>query len=80
MSSRTDAPFGSLGERVQSQRLGEVSRTPRVRHVVVDGRHPGVLVEWRREASGWVGQVAYVRDGALIVQSIPSGRLRPTGG
>lgn len=75
MSTRTDAAFGTLAERVAPR--SPASGGSPVRHVVVDGRFPGVLVVWRREASGWFGEVAYVVDERLIVERLPATRLRP---
>lgn len=78
MSTRVDSAFGTLADRVP--RAAASKSGTRSRHVVVDGRFPGVLVAWRREASGWFGDVAYVVDERLIVERMPAGRLRPVGG
>lgn len=79
MSTRTDSPFGSLGDRVRSGGRPSAPRTP-IRHVVVDGRFPGVLISWRREASGWFAMVGFVVDERLLVEQVPAARLRPASG
>src|SRR4051812_35006928 len=47
------------------------------------GRHPGVLVEWRKEDGlGWHGRVAFVvDDGGLVIEAwLPAAALRPGRG
>lgn len=46
-----------------------------------DEQVPGLLTAWRREASGWAGQVAYaVREGddSVLIQAwVPARHLQP---
>lgn len=60
----------------------------RVRHVwvsdppgIASGRFPGLLVEWRRDAAGWAGYVAFaVPEGPDVVTVrawVPAAHLRP---
>ncbi len=83
MSTRTDSTFGTLGERTRSAGPGSASGSAprggpgRARHVVVDGRHPGVLMAWSRVPSGWLGEVAYVEGERLVVAWLDAARLRP---
>lgn len=46
----------------------------------VDTGYPGVIIDWRRTASGWEAQVAYVTDvgaSTLHVTWCSVGQLRP---
>lgn len=45
-----------------------------------EGWWPAVVVQWRRQAAGWVAQVAYVIDGGepvLVVAWVAGDQLRP---
>ena len=68
MSSRIRSEFGRLGERVRR----------RPTHCLVDEIHPGIVLSWSNDASGWVALVAYGDEtGVLHVGRLPAGRLRP---
>ena len=45
------------------------------------GTWPGLLVEWRQQASGWQGRVAYTVTGphgpTLVESWLPAARLEP---
>ena len=76
MSSRVSS-FGSLSERVGATPTAKQERRA---HVWVDGDLPGVLLTWRRADDGsWMAQVAFIEaPGRLIVEWLPSARIRPT--
>ena len=76
MSSRVSS-FGSLSERV---RASQPAKQERSAHVWVDGDRPGILLSWQREEGGsWLAQVAFIEaPGRLIVEWLPSTRVRPT--
>ena len=66
--SRTHSDFGSLGERL---------RPPGTPFVVLDGRAPGVLIEWLLKDTGWWARVACVEGRELRVAEIAAARLTP---
>lgn len=76
MSSRVSS-FGSLSERVGT---APPTKQERSAHVWVDGDRPGVLLSWQRSEDGsWAAQVAFIEaPGRLIVECLPSARVRPT--
>lgn len=71
----------SLGDRVGSAGPPGAAGA---RHVWVTdgGRHPGVLLEWRRAGTGWEGRAAYAVVGPLGAQLVetwlPATMLAPT--
>lgn len=68
MSSRIRSDFGGLGERVRRQPT----------HCLVDEAHPGIVLSWTSNSSGWVALVAYGDEsGVLHVGLLPAARLRP---
>lgn len=73
--------FGSLGDRAHSRQASP----RRVRHVTVtiEGQaHPGLLLEWARDAQGaWVAQVAYLtKDPAsLVIVWVAASAVTPVG-
>ena len=54
---------------------------PRHRHVWVDcsgGRRcPGLVIAWRRDPTGWLAQVAVVRNGSVLVEWVTATVLHP---
>lgn len=38
---------------------------------------PGVLIDWRKDGPTWLGFVAYVEAGRIIVAWLPSDLIRP---
>jgi len=69
MSSRIRSEFGGLGERIRR----------RPTHCLVDEVHPGIVLSWTNNSSGWVGLVAYADEGGVLhVGPLPAGRLRPS--
>src|SRR4051812_40579475 len=83
--------LGSVAERVSQDREPasvEPSRAPSiVKHCWVDGacrRLPGLLLEWRRTASGYQGRVVHPVEehgiGWVVVEEwLPAGRLAKSG-
>jgi hypothetical protein len=79
--------FGTLAQRgLAGDREREVRPRRQVRHVFVALRQgdqilerPGVLLEWDRQPSGWVGRVAYLadEDGTLVVGRFAAEQLTP---
>jgi hypothetical protein len=79
--------FGTLAQRgLAGDREREDRPRRRVRHVFVALRvgneileRPGVLLEWVRQTSGWVGRVAYLadEDGTLVVAWFAAEQLTP---
>jgi hypothetical protein len=85
----------SLGERAAGAGVGSPTPTDpsSPRRVAEPGRHcwvtdppewpgtwPGLLVEWRQQAGGWQGRVAYTVGGphgpVLVETWLPADRLR----
>ena len=86
MGRRRD--LGSLAERAARGREASAApvlpTSPRARHcwvIGVDGRVPGLLLEWEQRAPGWHGRVVHpVRDadGWIVVEEwLPAGLLEP---
>jgi hypothetical protein len=79
-------PERRTGRRVGADRPDEALHVGRHCWVVdwplaPPGRHPGVLVEWRRDARGWFGRTAVVipgESGPILLEAwLPADRLRP---
>ena len=65
--------FGSL-----SDRLGRTPRVlddQRVRHVWLDSTVPALVVDRRKTAGRWEGQVVRVEDGELLVGWVSGDRI-----
>ena len=82
MSSKTDSPFGSLGERVQQSGSPPPSPSPsppqpRTPWCLVDGVLPGVVAGWTHLGGEWEALVCYVKDGELRSATLPARRLTP---
>ncbi|WP_232548180.1 hypothetical protein [Propioniciclava soli] len=74
MSSRTDAAFGALADRVDATTPSAQPRTP---WCFVDGVLPGVIAQWTNLGGEWEALVAYVKDGELRTATLPARRLTP---
>jgi hypothetical protein len=95
MNKRGGHGYGTMAERIAATKAASPSApapapaTPQrgpesLRHCWVDvahGRVPGLLIEWRRTASGWQGRVVHpVRDPSgtgwiLVEEWLPAGAL-----
>lgn len=67
MSSRTSSGFGNLGERL---------RKPTTPFVLVDSKHPGLIIEWVLRED-WHARVAWLDQAELHVGELHASRLTP---
>lgn len=65
--------FGSLGDRLG--RMRRVLDDQRVRHVWLDSTCPALVVDRRKTAGRWEGQVVRVEDGELLVGWVSGDRI-----
>jgi hypothetical protein len=87
MNKRGGHGYGTMAERIAATRAAATPEEPprgpdALKHCWVDhehGRVPGLLIEWRRTASGWQGRVVHpVPDegGWILVEEwLPAGAL-----
>ncbi len=65
--------FGSLEERTRQTRT---SPDAEVRHVLLDGSCPGLVIDRRKSASGqWQGLVVRVEENRLIIDWVSGDRI-----
>ena len=77
-----------LRDRPVASLESDAAARPQVRHCWVTGAGdepgpwPGLILEWRRDSTGWSASVVYVITAEIVpttVQTwVPSGHLRPS--